>query len=590
VFENLRKTIAKAMAPGRQRLSPFDKLVAKALREPKAKRGGRAAAFATRMYQAARPSRLTAGFGTSTGSADSELVSSLVNLRNRSRALVRDAAYAKRAKVIVQNNVVGAGVGMQAQVMSSRDTLREDVNDAIEEAWEDWSCAEYCHTGGTLHFADFERACVGQVFEVGEVFIRKHYRSFGGSDIPFALELIEAERIVDEFHNPVPPWPAAPGAMVKMGIEVDEFGRPLAYWIRKRHPGDLRWIQGQTNNIERVPADQIWHLRLIDRQPQTRGEPWLHAVARKLNDMDGYSEAEIVAARAAANAVFTIETPDENSPLAGQNQSGADAGVDISKEFAVEPGMGMRLAPGEEFKSFVPNRPNTALDPFMRYMLREIAAGVGVSYESLSRDYSQSNFSASRLALLDDRDLWRMLQQWWIRNFRYPLHKEWLGFAVLAESIAGISLIEYGVNPEKFEAVLFKPRGWGWIDPYKEVLAYKEAIKAGLTTNTHVIAQTGDGRDIEDVLRERRRELTMMDPALESDPQFRLEFDTSPSVYVAAETGSQKGTGIPPAPDDESTPAPADSAQPSGAAPPGQGGNKSTKSGPPLRAVSFQER
>jgi capsid protein len=79
------------------------------------------------------------------------------------------------------------------------------VNDAIEEAFAEWSCAEYCHTGGTLHFADFERALMGQVFEAGEVFVRKHPRAFGGSPVPFALELIEAERIADEFMQPVPP-------------------------------------------------------------------------------------------------------------------------------------------------------------------------------------------------------------------------------------------------------------------------------------------------------------------------------------------------------------------------------------------------
>ncbi|HMG59882.1 MAG TPA: hypothetical protein VK583_09145, partial [Burkholderiales bacterium] len=107
-------------------------------------------------------------------------------------------------------------------------------------------------------------------------------------------------------------------------------------------------------------------------------------------------------------------------------------------------------------------------------------------------------------------------------------------------------------------------------------------IKGGLTTASHVIAQTGEGRDIEDILDERRRELTMMDPALESDPQFKLEFDTSPSVYVAAETMSQKGTGVPPATDEqlgEGDSAPAPTA-PAGSAP--QGGNKSAKNVIPL--------
>jgi len=491
-----------------------------------------------RIYQAARSSRLTSGWATSTTSADSELSASLTALRNRSRALVRDAAYAKRAKVVVQNNVIGAGIGMQGQVMSSRDTLREDVNTAIEEAWRDWSCSEYCHTGGTLHFCDLERALMGQVFDAGEVFVRKHYRPFGGGEIPFALEMIEAERIADEFSYPPS---AAAGAIIKMGIEVDRYGRPVAYWLRQRHPGELRVLPGEADKLERVPAEQILHLRLVDRWPQTRGEPWLHAVARKLNDMDGYSEAEIVAARGSANYLNTIETAEGEHPLATPVDPSNPGG---EQEVITEPGMTLRLAVGEKMNFNNPSRPNTALDPFMRYMLREVAAGTGVSYESLSRDYSQSNYSSSRLALLDDRDLWRMLQQWFLRNFRLPLHKEWLRSAVLARAVAPVRVEEYAVDPKKFEAVLFKPRGWSWIDPTKEVEAYKEAIKAGFTTVTDVIAQTGGGQDIEDVLQQRDRELKLMD-------DLDLEFDTSPSVYVEEEKAAPAAAPEPPKPDKE---------------------------------------
>jgi len=491
-----------------------------------------------RIYQAARSSRLTSGWATSTTSADSELSASLTALRNRSRALVRDAAYAKRAKVVVQNNVIGAGIGMQGQVMSSRDTLREDVNTAIEEAWRDWSCSEYCHTGGTLHFCDLERALMGQVFDAGEVFVRKHYRPFGGGEIPFALEMIEAERIADEFSYPPS---AAAGAIIKMGIEVDRYGRPLAYWLRQRHPGELRVLPGEADKLERVPAEQILHLRLVDRWPQTRGEPWLHAVARKLHDMDGYSEAEIVAARGSANYLNTIETAEGEHPLATPVDPSNPGG---EQEVITEPGMTLRLAVGEKMNFNNPSRPNTALDPFMRYMLREVAAGTGVSYESLSRDYSQSNYSSSRLALLDDRDLWRMLQQWFLRNFRLPLHKEWLRSAVLARAVAPVRVEEYAVDPKKFEAVLFKPRGWSWIDPTKEVEAYKEAIKAGFTTVTDVIAQTGGGQDIEDVLQQRDRELKLMD-------DLDLEFDTSPSVYVEEEKAAPAAAPEPPKPDKE---------------------------------------
>ena len=554
MFETLRKTLAKAIAPPRKAADP------EATPKARKRRGVQTSGprVDTRMYQSARSSRLTAGFGMSVTSADSELVSSLTMLRSRTRQLVRDAAYAKRAKVIVQNNVVYTGIGLQAQVMNTRGELREAVNDAIEEAFEEWACSSGCHTAGQLHFADIERLCIGQVFDAGEVFLRKRVGTFGDSKVPFSLEVIEPERVADEFQYPVPNAPVAPGATVRMGVEQDDFGRPLAYWIRNRHPGDLRYspIAGQEPlKIERVPADQIYHLRIVDRWPQTRGEPWLHAVARKLNDMDAYSEAEVVAARSNAVISGTIETQHPDSPL-GQNQN--DPQADSSSggtQVELETGLLMRLAPGETMTPYTPSRPNAALDPFMRAMLREVAAGVGVSYESLSRDYSQSNYSSSRLALLDDRDLWRVIQGWFIRQFRYAVHRDWLKIAVYSGAIPAVPLAEYASAPDKFECARFKPRGWSWIDPVKEVTAYKEAVRCGFMTVADVINITGGGQDLDDVLDGRRRELGQMHPAEKNPMQMDLVFDTDPAQVPATPAGVNALAAE--APEDTPAPAPA---------------------------------
>jgi lambda family phage portal protein len=285
--------------------------------------------------------------------------------------------------------------------------------------------------------------------------------------------------------------------------------------------------------VSRVPADQIFHLRVITRWPQTRGEPWLHAVVRKLHDVDGYSESEVVAARAAAAYMGIIETPDQESPLAGTPQA------DGSRAFDLEPGLSVRLAPGEKFSSYSPNRPNAAMEAFMRHMLREIGVGADVPYESISGDYSQSNYSSSRLSLLESRDTWKHLQQWFIRSFREPLHRMWLQQAVLSGALPQVNRSEYAIDPSKYEAVQFKPRGWSWVDPTKEVAAYKEAVMAGFTTVSDVIAATGNGQDLEEVLDARERELQMMDDK-------GLKFDTSPGMA----TGQQ-----PPAP--PAPPAPA---------------------------------
>jgi len=462
----------------------------------------------------AKNSRLTGGWGTSVTSEDTELLTSLVVARSRSRQLVRDAAYAKRAKVIIQNNIVGVGIGLQAQVLNSRGTLNTRINDDIESAWEEWCDKDSCHTGRSLHFADFERAVMGQVFEAGEVLVRMHRTPFGESTIPFCLELIESERLADNMH----PAPVDPSNNVKLGIEVDRFGGPVAYLLRLTHPGELTFPVQSSAKYERVPADQILHIRLIDRWPQTRAMPWMHAAARKLNDMDGLTEAEITAARAAACYMGFIEMPD------AQTQYG-EPQADGSMQSELEPAMIERLNPGEKFNFAAPNRPNAQLDPFMRMMLREVAAGTGSSYESLSRDYSQSNYSSSRLALIDDRDLWRTLQSWFIRSFREEVHEQWLQAAVLSGSIPSISIADYANAPEKFEAARFKARGWSWIDPTKEVDAYREAVRSGFMTVSDVIALTGQGRDLEDVLKERRYELDRM-------ADLKLIFDTDPATVV----------------------------------------------------------
>lgn len=491
-----------------------------------------------RMYHAADTGRLGHRWASSDSSADSELLSSLAKLRGRSRALIRDAAYAARAQFIVTNNVVGDGIGLQAQVKKPRGKLDEVVNADIERAWSEWSRADCCHTGGMLHFADLERVLMGEVFEAGEVIIRKHYTRFGASAVPFALEIIEPERLADQYSVPA----VRPGNEMRMGVEVDRFQRPVAYWIRERHPGDQRATPQAIDRLERVPADQIRHLFVVKRWPQGRGEPWMHAVVRRINDMDGYSENEIIAARGASAYMAFIKTPD-NTPLTQDQQAEEDAD-NGERTIELAPGVIEQLPPGWDIVMNNPNRPNPNMDPFMRMMLREVAAGIGVSYESLSRDYSQSNYSSSRLALLDDRDLWRVLQGWFIRQFRAELHRDWLRQAVLSRAVPSISVEEYASDPSRFEGVRFKPRGWGWIDPTKEVQAYRLAVRCGFTTVGDVIAATGGGQDLEDVLEARERELQLMsDKGLEFETDIANDANQQQPASPAAPANGGEGEG-----------------------------------------------
>jgi lambda family phage portal protein len=281
-----------------------------------------------------------------------------------------------------------------------------------------------------------------------------------------------------------------------------------------------------------VPANEIIHLRIAERWPQTRGVPWLHTVIGKLRDIDGYSEAEIIAARGAANYMAWVKTPtDPRSPLAGAVPPGS-TGQGAQKVVEIAPGLVAQLGPGEELNFISPNRPNPAMDPFLRMMLREVAAGCGTSYESLSRDYSQSNYSSSRLALLDDRDLWRVLQQWFIRSFRAKLHPIFLQQAILSGAVPAVPIEAYGADMRRYCAARYKPRGWTWIDPTKEVEAFAKAVRNGFTTVGDVISKTGDGADLEDVLDGRSQELKQMQ-------KLGLEFDTDPDRAADGKSAEQ---------------------------------------------------
>jgi lambda family phage portal protein len=467
-------------------------------------RGGRKEKPKTRAYQGAVFNRLNSDWLVSGASADSEILTALRPLRNRSRDLCRNNDYAKGAVRTIVNNVVGQGIKLQSQVRKQRGQAYDDrINELIEEAWLEWNDAYYCHTAGRLCFSDIERLVMRSLVESGEVLIRIVKKSFWGSPVPLALEIIEADQLCDDYS-------VGQGTVgkIRMGVEVDDWQRPLAYWLYPYHPGDYQFSQSYADSrLLRIPAEEILHLFLCDRPGQTRGIPWFHAALMRMRNMGGYEEAELIAARAQAAVMGFIQTSDGDTL-----SQGVEAG---NRLYNLEPGAIEILAPGETFSGFAPTRPNQGFDPFVRMMLRGVAASLGLSYESLSRDYSNTSYSSARTSLIEERDNYRILQDWLIKNLHKRIYKIWLQTAVLSGRLA---LKNYDLNPAHYHREKFTARGWQWVDPQNEVAAHKEAIKAGFTSITQVIAQTGG--DLEDILKERRRELDLAET-------LELGFDTT---------------------------------------------------------------
>jgi capsid protein len=99
------------------------------------------------------------------------------------------------------------------------------------------------------------------------------------------------------------------------------------------------------------------------------------------------------------------------------------------------------------------------------------------------------------------------------------VHREWLQQAVMVRAIRSIDIESYALDMAKFEAVRFRPRGWGWVDPMKEVEAFKEAVRCGFATNQGVLSQSGE--DIEEVYDQLKKERDLAAAAglvLDTDP------------------------------------------------------------------------
>lgn len=446
---------------------------------------GQGPAGGRRAYEGAIVSRLTADWVTSGTSADAEIDGSLVRLRNRSRQLVRDNGYAQQALRCIVSNVIGTGIRMQAQVPMQRGGGRLDtvINDAIERGWSEWCHADTCHAAGQLSLQEIARLAWRAIAESGEVFIRLVPEPMGAGMVPLALEILESD-LCDEGKTS---GPDREGNEWRMGVKVNRWGRPLAYRFRTRHPGDVSGSVGY-DTVD-VPADQIIHLRRIERPGQTRGVPWFAAAIKSLHHLAGYQEAEVVRARAASSLMGFITSPD--GELIGDDVYDGDR---VTK---FEPGAFKYLAPGEEVSVPQLDAPDGQFEPFLRAMLRGVAASTGCSFEQVSNDYSQSNYSSNRMSRQDSIETWKGEQQYAIEHFYRPIFARWMDAAV---EVGALQLPNYDLMRDRYHAVRWYPRAWGFLDPQVEIGAYKDAVRCGFMTQAQVVAEQGG--DLAELMRD----------------------------------------------------------------------------------------
>jgi lambda family phage portal protein len=427
-------------------------------------------------YDGAAAGRRAAGWRAPTVTPNAAVLSSLATLRDRSRAAVRNDGYAKGGVDTLVTNIVGTGITMRSKAADP--SLRTQI-DAL---WKQW--CEFSDADGLLPFEGQQTQIVRAALEGGDAFARLRFRQPGdGLPVPLQVQILEAELVPHTFSQP---WG---GAKIRAGIEFDAIGRRVAFWFHPSRPELDDFDQGE---LRRVPADQVIHLFDPLRPGQIRGVPVLTQALLRLYEFDKFDDATLLRQQIANMFAGFVTKPAGVGDVAIDPLSNGEMRTDASglPFVSLEPGLMQELDPGDDVKFAAPPGPGDNYEAFVRQQLYGAARAVGVPYEFFTGDMSRVNDRTVRVILVEFR---RRIMAWQYQVVGYQFcRRVWNAFIDQAVLSGAIDVPEAQLaDRESWAAVEWAPNGWPYIHPVQDVQAQREAIRAGLTTRSDVVAEQG---------------------------------------------------------------------------------------------------
>ena len=455
-----------------------------------------------RSFKAASFGPLASGLPSSDMSAEGLFLTSGEALRSRARFLCNNNDYAKRFLGLANTYVLGEhGIIMQAKEKgptTTRSYSKESLK-TLEQTFRDWAHRSTCEVTGTMNWNDVQELVLKTLIRDGEVIVRKikgAKNRFG-----FTLQLLEPDHL-DEQAN----FTHSNGNEVRLGIERDEWGKVVAYWILKKHPSAMYGVaRSYKRDYQRIAAEEIIHLFVKERISQTRGITFFHTAIISLKNLEKYQDSELIASTIAAQKMGFYTSPIGDNIMADEED---DEGNFISNS---EPGQFEVMPKGYSLQTFDPQHPTTGFQSFVKSILRGVSSGLGVNYNNLSGDLEGVNFSSLRQGEITQRDFFKVLQQWFIRHFLQEVWEDWLEMALL-KKVVPIAFADY----KKFVNPKWQTRGFDWVDPVKSVKANVEAYKNGFKTLEDILAESG--KDLEETLEQRKKEKELLQ-------EYGLSFD-----------------------------------------------------------------
>jgi len=414
---------------------------------------------AKRGFDGAKRGARGAGWIAGGGSINAELAMSLSTMRNRSRDLLRNTPYMKRAVNIHCANIVGIGITPKFS----------DAGAAA--AWKRWARKD-CDAGNLLNMGGLQVQLVRAIWESGEVLVRfRVRRADDGLDIPLQIQVLEPDYLDDSKTYQFE------GGFCIAGVQFNKIGQRTGYWMFEQHPGEVANLaKSMTSKL--VPASEVIHFfNGMGRPGQVRGFPELAINIWKARDINLYQEAELVRKKLEACFSVFVTSNDQQFKVAPDGKRDEKG----RRTESLSPGMIQYLLPGEDI-SFAAPTGNDGYEAAMRVDLRTMAAGCDVTYEQMTGDYSQVNFTSGRMGKLEYRA--------YVEQFQFlafipialdPIAARWATVAHLAGQIRSPRFV-----PDEWTA----PRV-PLLDPLRESQGYKILMENRIISRAEVQRELG---------------------------------------------------------------------------------------------------
>lgn len=398
-------------------------------------------------------------------SANADHLADAATMRTRARALVQNVPYIARGLESLVANTIGTGIVPRSLAPNAQ---------IVDTLWSQW--AKVADADGRVDLYGLQAMAYRAMEQDGEVLIRlRARRAEDGLPVPLQLQVLEIDWL-DSSRNE-----ARNNNTVVNGIEYDPLGRVVSYWLWDQHPGDAATVRTRGRGTSYpVPADRIIHLFNPSRPGQGRGFTRLAPVIARVRDLQLLEDAELQRKNLETRlAVLASGDPTTMSLTESQGQEAVRASGELG---TLASGSIVGIPAGLNLTVVEP-KAAAGFESYCKHQLHLIAAGMGVTYEMLTGDVSEVNFSSARVALLEFRRCAEQMQ--WITlipRLCEPIWRAFIDAALLAGKLRTSDSL-YGVD--------WSTPKWQYVNPVQDVAADLDEIAGGLSSISEKLRQRG---------------------------------------------------------------------------------------------------